>query len=153
MYSKEQVKEFNREFWDEFKKYSKKRKKNKWIMQDTGINRVTLKFDIDNEKARVGFDIQYHDLEKRIYYYEKFESMKSILEDALGTEMIWDLEYPVTDEKQMAKIYIEKQNVGIYKKETWNDVFSFFYKNMKILERLFNEYYDFIKYEPDYGTN
>ena len=153
MYSKEQIKEFSLEFWNEFKKYSKKKRKNKWIMQDTGINKVALKFDIDNEKARVGFDIHCHDLEKRIYYYEKFESLKTILETALNTEMIWDLEYPVNDKKQMAKIYVEKTNVSIYNKETWNDVFEFFFKNMKILERIFNEYFDFIKYEPDYGTN
>lgn len=153
MYSKEENKQLVLEFWSEFKKYSKRKRKNKWIMQDTGINKVKLKFEFNEIFARVGIDIIANDLEKRVYYYEKFESLKNILETALGQEMIWDLEYPVNDKKQMAKIYLEKTDVSIYNKDAWNAVFEFFYKNMKIIERIFNEYYDFIKYAPDYGSN
>lgn len=122
-------------------------------MQDTGIAKVNLKFEVDEQKARVGIDIIANDLEKRIYYYEKFESLKTILETALGQKLIWDLEYPVTDKKEMAKIYLEKQNVSLYDKNSWEEIFAFFYKNMRILEKIYNEYFDFIKYDPLYGTN
>ncbi|MGI6717691.1 MAG: DUF4268 domain-containing protein [Bacteroidales bacterium] len=153
MYTKEESKKIKMEFWSTFKEYSKKNKKKKWIMQDTGINKVNLKFEFDTEKARVGYDIYAYDVETRIYYYEKFESLKSILEEALQQPLIWDLEYPITPKKDMAKIYLEITNVNILDKKTWNTVIDFFFKKMTILENIFLEYYDFIKYKPDYGTN
>ncbi len=153
MYTKEERKKIRMEFWSTFKKYSKKHGKKKWIMQDTGINKVNLKFEFDNKKARVGYDICAYDVETRIYYYEKFESLKSILEDSLQQPLIWDLEYPVTSKKEMAKIYLEISDVNILDKNTWDIVIDFFFKNMSILEDIFVEFYDFIKYKPDYGSN
>ena len=154
MFSKEEEKELRKAFWGEFDSYCRERgRKTQWMLQDTGIKAVNLKFDVDRRHAIVGVDIVSRDLERRIYYYEKFESLKNQLAEKLGDQLIWDLEFPVTEKREIARIYVEIQEVDIYNRNTWATIWPFFFDNMDALERIYCEYIDFIRYQADYGTN
>lgn len=122
-------------------------------MQDTGIKAVNLKFDVDRDRALVGVDIVSRDLERRIYYYEKFESLKTMISGVLGEDVIWDLEYPIAQGKEIARIYTVMPEVDIYNKNTWEKIWNFFFLKMQALEDLYLEYKDFIRLAPEYGTN
>lgn len=154
MFTKEEEKNLRVEFWAQFEQFSRKNGRTKrWLMQDTGIKPVNLKFDVDRERALVGVDIVSRDLERRIYYYEKFESLKTMIHEALGDETIWDLEYPIAPGKEIARIYTTLPEVDIYQKNTWENIWSFFFNKMSALEELFTEFKDFIRQSADYGTN
>ena len=150
MYSKEEVKQMRMDFWEGFRKYSapKRRKAGKnreWILQKTGIKPICLKFDLQKEKALVGVEVFHRDKYLEGLYYEKFECLRGILRDAFGDALIWQPDYTSEEGRQFAFIYVEKEQVGIHKPETWNDVYPFFYKNMMKWEDVFVEYKDFIK--------
>ncbi|PID94481.1 MAG: hypothetical protein CSA95_02695 [Bacteroidetes bacterium] len=131
MFTREEEKALRLAFWHQFEAFSRaKGRRKKWLMQNTGITPVNLKFDLDRERALVGVDIMSRSLERRIYYYEKFESLKTLLREAMGQEVIWDLEYPVAPGKEIARIYVVLPGVDIYNQKTWEKTWAFFYEKM-----------------------
>jgi len=150
MYSKEETKQMRMDFWEGFKKYSvpKRRavgKNREWMLQKTGIKSVSLKFDLQKDKACVGIEIFHRDKYKEGLYYEKFESLRGILYDVFGDTITWLPDYISEEGRQFAFICVEKEHVGIHKPKTWEETYRFFYENMTKFEDVFTEYKDFIK--------
>ena len=77
MYSKEEAQKLKREFWVAFAdKYPRK-----WLLYDTKIKAFSFKFYVDNKKAQVLIDIEQRNEETRKIYFEKIESLRTILEE------------------------------------------------------------------------
>ena len=155
MLSKEEVKQLRLGFWSEFDIYSSRKKKRsrkplKWIMNDTGIKQLKLKFGFDEIMATVGLEVETRNLDKRIDIFGKLERLRTIFETAMGKPLIWELDHVLPTGKSISCAYIKLENVNIYKKETWPIVMDFFYKNMVILEKVFVEYKDYLKYNEAY---
>ncbi len=151
MLSKEEVKELRLGFWSEFEKYSGAKKKRsrkplKWIMNNTGIKQLKLKFDLDDTHASVGIDVETRNLDKRIDVFGKLERLKTILETAFKQPLTWELEHILPTGKSISRVYLEIKDVSIYKREDWPKIMEFFYKNMVILEKVYEEYKDYLKY-------
>ena len=151
MYSKEEAKALRIEFWERFKGYSdvrrrQKGKPEKWILDRTGIKALDLKFHIDRQCAQVGFEIETNDMDRRLELFDKLESLKKLLENAMKSELTWEVDYTRENGKSVSRIYTRLDKVDIYNKDTWPDVFKFFYTNMMKLESFFEEYRDFLKY-------
>lgn len=70
--------------------------------------------------------------------------MESILEDEIGA-FSKDEFYVLENGKVISRIWVEKNGVSIFNKQTWPDIFEFFVEKMDAFERLFYEYEDFIK--------
>jgi hypothetical protein len=151
MFSKEEEKELRLAFWSEFDNYSVKKKKKarkslSWIMNNTGIKQLKLKFDFDEKSAIVGMVVETRNMDKRIDVFGKLERLKAKLESAIGQPLIWELEHILPTGKSVSRAYLELQNVNIYNKEDWTKVMVFFYKNMSSLEKVFEEFKDYLKY-------
>ena len=142
MFSKSKSKKIRQEFWTHFGKQSPK----KWILYNTKIKAIDLKFNFDTKKANLGIQIDAHDSEKQQIYWDKFLSIKQWLLDEVNPDFIFDANYEVIPGKYIGYIYIPlKEKVSIHNKKSWEVVISFFNKNMLALEDFFIEYYDFIK--------
>ena len=151
MYSKEKSKQLREEFWNQFKTLSIRRRKAKslpgdWLLTNTGVKALNLRFHVDREVAQVGIDLETRNMDKRIELFEKLESVKKVLEEAMKTAMIWELEYLRENGKSVSRIYIQKQGVDIYDDKTWPTTHQFMYDNMMKLEAFYREYKDFFKY-------
>ena len=88
MFSKEESKQLREEFWDQFKTLSIGRRKAKglpgdWILTNTGVKALNLRFHVDREVAQVGIDLETRNMDKRIELFEKLESVKKMLERAM----------------------------------------------------------------------
>lgn len=150
MYSKEEAKKIRVEFWNQFRDYTNKRRKNKgrtgkWILNRTGINAVNLKFHFDNKVALVGIDVETKNLDTRIEMYEKLETLKKQINKALGENTTWELDYIRENDKPISRIYTSIDKVDIFDITTWNRVNMFFFDRMTALEDMFLEYKDYIK--------
>ncbi len=150
MLTKEEIKEIRLQFWLEFESYSAQKKKRirkpaKWIMNDTGIKQLKLKFDIDEKRAIVGIDVETRNVDKRLEVFGKLEEIKPVFEKALAQSLNWELEYILPTGKSISRAYLSLDNVSIYRKEDWPAVFDFFYKNMLIIEKVFVKYKDSLK--------
>jgi len=150
MYKKEDAKKIRLEFWDRFENYSALRRRQKgkparWILNKTGIHQLKLKFEFDQVHASVGIDIETRNTDRRLELFSRLEELKPVLEKTIGKEMIWELDYILPTGKSISRICLERDDVNIYDKQSWPEVFSFFYKHMMKIEGFFEDYREVIK--------
>jgi hypothetical protein len=141
MYTKEEAQRLKREFWISFaEKYPRK-----WILYDTKIKDFSFKFFVDNKKAQVLIDIEMRDAEKRKAYFEKLESLKTILEEEYIQDLVFENKYTLESEKTISRIWVEKLQVSVSNRNYWDEIFDFFNEKMDKMERFYLEYESFIK--------
>lgn len=141
MYSKEEAQQIKKEFWTAFAEAYPR----KWLLYDTKIKDVTFKFYIDNKKAQVLLDIEPKDEEKRKIYYEKIESLKTILHEDYLPEAILERNFYLDNGKVISRIWIEKLNVSLNNRKYWPEIFEFFSETMSKFELFFFEFEEYIK--------
>ena len=141
MFSKEEALQIKKDFWIAFaEEYPRK-----WLLYNTKIKDVTFKFYVDNKKAQVLLDIEPKDEEKRKIYYEKVESLKTILLEDYLDDVIFERNFYLETGKVISRVWIEKTGISINNKNTWPEVFDFFAEKMDAFERFFYENEDYIK--------
>jgi hypothetical protein len=151
MFSKEEAKQKREAFWDQFLTLSRRRRLRKkmpadWILGQTGVKALNLKFHVDRKVAQVGIDLETRNMDKRLTLYEKLESVKKILESNMGEPMKWELDYVRENGKSVSRIYLELDGIDIYDRSTWKAAHEFMYNKMMKLEDFYREYRDYFKY-------
>ena len=141
MFSKEEALQIKKDFWIAFaEEYPRK-----WLLYNTKIKDVTFKFYVDNKKALVLLDIEPKDEEKRKIYYEKVESLKTILLEDYLDDVIFERNFYLETGKVISRVWVEKTGISINNKNTWPEIFDFFAEKMDAFERFFYENEDYIK--------
>ena len=141
MFSKEEALQIKKDFWIAFaEEYPRK-----WLLYNTKIKDVTFKFYVDNKKAQVLLDIEPKDEEKRKIYYEKVESLKTILLEDYLDDVIFERNFYLETGKVISRVWVEKTGISINNKNTWPEIFDFFAEKMDAFERFFYENEDYIK--------
>ena len=141
MFSKEESRILRHEFWTSYGKSFPR----KWILYDTKIKGFSFKFHFDTKSALVALDLE-DNLENRIKYWDKLQSLQSILKEAYLPNTIFKEEYFLDNKKEISRIYVPlEQKVSIHNKNTWGDVMEFFNKNMILFESFFEDYRDFLE--------
>jgi hypothetical protein len=141
MFSKEDSRLLKQEFWTSFGKSFPR----KWTLYDTKLKGVSFKFHFDTKTALVALDIE-DDLEKRIKYWGKLISLKTILTEEFLPDAIFDETYVLENGKEISRIYITlNQKVSIHNKSTWRHAMEFFNEKMSAFEAFFEEYKDIIE--------
>ena len=141
MFSKQEAAQLKKEFWTAFGKAFPR----KWLLYDTKIKDVTFKFFVDNKKAQVLLDIEPKDEEKRKIYFEKIESLKTILHEEYLPEAIFERNFYLESGKVISRIWVEKTGVSLNNKNNWETIFDFFNETMSQFEYFFYENEDYIK--------
>jgi len=141
MFSKEEALQIKKDFWIAFaEEYPRK-----WLLYNTKLKDVTFKFYVDNKKAQVLLDIEPKDEEKRKIYYEKVESLKTILLEDYLDDVIFERNFYLETGKVISRVWVEKTGISINNKNTWLEIFDFFAEKMDAFERFFYENEDYIK--------
>jgi hypothetical protein len=140
MYSKEESLYIKKEFWTAFAEAYPR----KWLLYDTKIKDVAFKFYIDNKKAQVLLDIEPKDDEKRKIYYEKVESLKTILLEEYLPEAVLERNFYLENGKVISRIWVEKLGVSLNNRAYWPEIFAFFSEMMTQFEFFFYEYKDYM---------
>lgn len=147
MFSKEESRQLRQLFWTSFGKSFPR----KWILYNTKIKDLSFKFHADRKTAMVCLDIEHQDVYERLEQYEKFESLKTILETEYFPEIIFDDDYYLEESgKTICRLYVKlDQKFSIHNKNTWRAAYEFFNEKMDLFEQFFIEYQDFIKVQPE----
>lgn len=142
MFSKEEALQIKKDFWIGFAEAYPR----KWILHHTKIKDVSFKFYVDNKTAQVALEIEPKDDEKRKIYFEKMESLKSILIDEYLNEVIFERNYYLPNGKLISRVWVEiDKKISVNNKATWQDIYDFFAENMTQFELFFYEYEEYIK--------
>ena len=141
MYSREESKKVRQEFWTSFgKNYPRK-----WLLYNTRIKDLSLKFTFTRSIAEVSIDLDSSDEIMRQYYFEKLQSLQSILKDEFLPDAVFAEEYELENGKIISRIYVLKKGVNIHNKKDWPEVQAWLSEKMNALELFFIEYRDFIE--------
>ncbi|TXF79121.1 DUF4268 domain-containing protein [Chryseobacterium sp.] len=140
MFSKQEAQQLKQEFWIAFGKSFPR----KWLLYDTKIKDFSFKFSADNKRAEVSLDIEMKDELFRNVYYEKIWSLENMLKDHIG-DFQKDEFYTLENGKVISRIWVTKENVTIFNKNTWSEIFEFFIEKMEGFEHFYYEYEDYIK--------
>lgn len=140
MFSKEESQQLKKEFWTAFAKAYPV----KWILYNTKIKDVAFKFDVDNKKAQVIYEVACKDQDLRTIYYQKVESLKDILNEEYINDLIFDQNYYL-ENKIVSRIYCQLEGISLHNKNTWPTIFDFFNNKMLAFQLFFYEYEDYLK--------
>lgn len=141
MFSKEESRKLREDFWISYGKSFPR----KWILYDTKIKGFSFKFHFDTKGALVALDLE-DDLENRITYWEKLQSLRSILKAEYLPNALFEEEYFLENGKEISRIYVPLEaTVSIHNKNSWREVMEFFNIQMKLFESFFEDYRDFLE--------
>ncbi len=141
MYSKVETQQLKREFWIAFaEKYPRK-----WILYDTKIKDFSFKFFVENTKAQVLIDIEHRNDDKRNTYFEKIESLKTILEDDFIKDLVFEKNFTLENGKTISRVWVEKLGVSVSNRKYWDEIFDFFNEKMSAFESFYLEFGDYIR--------
>ncbi len=141
MFSKEEAALLRMEFWTSFGKSFPR----KWLLYNTKIKGVSLKFAADRKESSICLDLEHPDELMNLLYYDQLLSLKTLLEAEIP-EIIFDEAFELENGKIIQRIYLPYQGkFSIHDKNTWRDCFEFFVENMTKLEAFFYEYEEVIK--------
>lgn len=150
MYSKEELKTLKKDFWEGFdifcsNTYEFGIGKKKWILYDTKIKNVDLKFDATRNGAFVILEINHKNSNDRLNMFEKIEKYKNIIEPAFEEKLIWDHAFIRETGNEVCRIYIQKTGLDIHRRIQWMEFYKFMSNNMFRLEEVFEDIKDLIK--------
>lgn len=141
MFTKEEALAIRKEFWIAFAEAYPR----KWLLHKTKIKDFSFKFYADTKKVQVLLDIECRDEDKRKIYFEKIESLKTLLLENHLPEAIFERQHFLDTGKEISRIWVELDQVSIHKKTTWPTIFDFFHDQMSAFEIFFYEYEEYIR--------
>jgi hypothetical protein len=141
MFSKAEAQQIKKQFWTAFAEAYPR----KWLLYDTKIKDVSFKFYVDNKKAQVMLDIEPKEDENRIIYFEKMESLRTILHDEFLPEAVFERNFYLENGKVISRVWVEFSGISLYNMASWAAIFRFFSLSMDAFERFFYEYEDYIR--------
>ena len=150
MYSKIETKQLKKEFWEGFDTYCSqipalRRRKSKFMLYNTKMKGVELKFDATRDSAYVILEINLPDATQRMEKYEQFERYKSVMEKKFPNGLIWDLAYIRECGTEVSRIYTQKKGIDLHRRIQWMEFFEFMSSEMMKLEKAFRTVKDAIE--------
>lgn len=142
MYSKEELRLLKKEFWEGFGTYCAELpafagRKSKFLLYNTKMKGVELKFDATRDAAYVILEINHSNADKRFELYEKFETYKVLIEQYFEFGLIWDFAYVRECGTEVCRIYTKKMGVDIHRRQHWPEFYQFMSTEMLNLEKAF----------------
>lgn len=142
MFSKQEALQIKKDFWTGFAEAYPR----KWLLRNTKIKDVTFKFFVDNKTAQVALEIEPKEEEKRTIYFEKVESLKTILLEEFLPDAVFERNFYLPNGKLISRIWVDiDKSVSVNNKNTWQEIYAFFAEKMTNFELFFYEYEDYIK--------
>jgi hypothetical protein len=140
MYSKDELKQLKVEFWESFASFCEvqpylRNRKKMWVLYNTKIKGVELKFDATREGAYVILEVNHRSEEQRLEAFERLTWYKEALESEFPEGLTWDICFVRETGKQVARIYVSKEGIDFHRRQDWGEFFGFMAKQMFILER------------------
>jgi len=152
MYSKEESKLLRKEFWIVFARRcgihpELRHKKKKWVLYDTGLSGIDLKFDVNREEVVVMIEINSRSESRRLEIFETLQKYRILLEDGFQEPLTWDFCFLRESGHEVCRIYKSFPNVDFHHQNQWPDIFNFLIDNMLILENNFMDIRDGLEAE------
>jgi hypothetical protein len=152
MYSKDEAKLLRKEFWIVFARRCEivpelRHKKKKWVLYDTGLSGIDLKFDVTRTEALVMIEVNSRQESRRLEIFETLQKYQKFLEEGFAEPLEWDICFVRESGQEVCRIYTALSNVDFHRQNQWPDIFNFMIDNMLLLENNLMEIKDVLEAE------
>ena len=152
MYSKDEAKLLRKEFWIVFARRCEivpelRHKKKKWVLYDTGLSGIDLKFDVTRTEALVMIEVNSRQESRRLEIFETLQKYQKFLEEGLAEPLEWDICFVRESGQEVCRIFTSLPNVDFHRQNQWPDIFNFMIDNMLLLENNLMEIKDVLEAE------
>lgn len=131
MYTRQQASQLKQEFWTAFGRYMQPvpnaaGERINWVNYKTGVRQVFFRMDADGKQAVTSIRITHSDETERMLCYERFVSLRKLLQEALKED--WEWEPHTTDAYGKPMVVISKtlSGVNVFMRDSWPQIISFF---------------------------
>lgn len=144
MFSKDEAAKLRQQFWTSFGQYMKPVLSAEglpvnWINYRTGIKNIFFKMDIDNKNASIAIQIAHPDEGIRALFFEQFEELRLLLNDALAEEWVWSPQTVNETGKAQSEISTKLYGVSVYNQLNWPELISFFKPRIIALDAFWSD--------------
>jgi len=152
MYSKDEAKLLRKEFWIVFARRCEivpelRHKKKKWLLYDTGLTGIDLKFDVTRTEALVMIEVNSRQESRRLEIFEILQKYRKFLEEGFAEPLEWDICFVRESGQEVCRIFTSLPNVDFHRQNQWPDIFNFMIDNMLLLENNLMEIKDILEAE------
>lgn len=149
MLSKEELKEKNSYFWNEFRKTMNKETSStgrqiNWINYPTGVKDIYIRMEVDSKGAALCFDIQPKNDGIRQILWEQMTELKAIMEAEMGIKADWNEESHFWNDRLISRIKWENKSLNYFNEEDIPLIIDFLKDKLKRFDKFYQEYKDII---------
>jgi len=141
-----------KEFWIVFARRCEivqelRHKKKKWVLYDTGLSGIDLKFEVSRTEAMVMIEINSRLESRRLEIFETLQKYRKFLEEGFAQPLEWDICFVRESGQEVCRIFTSLPNVDFHRQNQWPDIFNFMIDNMLLLENNLMEIKDVLDAE------
>lgn len=145
MFSKEEARQLNYDFWNGFHDYmSKIRSSNgrkiNWLNYPSDVKNIFIRLEVDNKGARLCFDIQPKDDSIRSILWEQMTELKMVMEEITIVQPIWIENYFYLDKQYISRIVWEDNTLNFYKSDHRDAIYQFLRERLTKFDLFYQEY-------------
>lgn len=149
MLSREELKEKNKVFWEQFRKEVKdQRSKNgrqmNWINYPTDVKDIYVRMEVDAQGARLCFDVQPKDDGIRSIIWEQMTELKKVMQNEMGMEADWNESSHNWNGRLISRIKWEDNTLNYYKEEDIPKINAFLKDKLTRFDTFYQEYKDIL---------
>lgn len=143
MYSREEIKQLHKDFWNGFSLFCEhlprfKYRHKPWILFNTKVKGVEMKFDAQKDGAYVILEFNHRNPRKKQAMWDLMKKYKVVVDEHFE-DAIWQDRFIKPCGTEVSRIYRYNQELNIHKQEQWKDFYVFLSKNMSALEKVFDD--------------
>lgn len=144
MYSRQESAQLKKEFWTAFGQYmmpvvSAEGEKVNWMNYKTGVKDIYFRMQADSTRAQVAIIMTHKDPDLQQIFFEQFEQFKGLLHQTLNEQWTWALHDQDEYGKTISRIYKEIRGPGIFRKDDWPSLISFFKPRIIALDEFWSQ--------------
>ena len=145
MLSKEERKERNTIFWEDFRKKMRKHKSSNgrginWINYPTDVKDIYVRLHCDAKGAQMSFDIQPKDDGIRSILWEQMTELRKVMESEMKLIGKWnEFDHTLAD-RTVSRISWKNETLNFYNPEHFELIQDFFRNHIIAFDRFYQEY-------------
>ena len=132
-----------KEFWTSFGQYMRPVRNSageitNWLNYKTGIKHIYFRMDASSGQAAIAIELHHPDVELRQEYFEKFEQLKTVLQQETGEEWSWERNAKDENGKIFSRIGAVMKQVSVFDRNDWPAIISFLNPRIIALDNFWN---------------
>ena len=148
MFSKEESKRLNLEFWNGFEEYMSKYKssngrKINWLKYPSEIKTIFIRLEVNSKSIKLCFDIQNKDDSLREILFEQMTELKVVLEEITEENPEW-IENEFVNNQYISRIVWENNKYNFYKKNETEFIYNYLKERLVKFDIFYQEYKDIL---------